>query len=111
YREPSDSVFLANWTEERNRGFYTAGTNEQVVQPKNSIKAVVQQTQLVTGESGVYIRLSEPARTPIGTIPTGTILVANAKFQSGRLQLKISSVEFEGNIIPVEITVYDLHGQ
>ncbi|WLD24308.1 conjugative transposon protein TraM [Flavobacterium dauae] len=111
YREPTDSAFLANWTEERNRGFYTAGTNEQVVQPKNSIKAVVQQTQLVTGESGVQIRLSEPARTPIGTIPTGTILVANAKFQSGRLQLKISSVEFEGNIIPVEITVYDLDGQ
>lgn len=111
YREPTDSAFLANWAEDRNRGFYTAGTSEQVVQPKNSIKAVVQQTQVITGESGVQVRLSEPAQTPVGMIPAGTLLVANARFQGGRLQLKITSVEFEGTIIPVDITVYDLDGQ
>src|SRR5690606_2565069 len=111
YREPTDSAFLADWAEDRNRGFYTAGTSEQVVQPKNSIKAVVQQTQVITGESGVQVRLSEPAQTPAGTIPAGTVLVAHAKFQNGRLQLKITSVEFEGTIIPVDITIYDLDGQ
>ena len=42
YREPTDSAFLANWNETRNRGFYTAGVSEQVIQPKNSIKSVVQ---------------------------------------------------------------------
>src|SRR5690606_26864564 len=35
----------------------------------------------------------------------------NAKFQNGRLELKISSIEIGGNIIPVDITVYDLDGQ
>ncbi|GEP90702.1 Bacteroides conjugative transposon TraM protein [Chitinophaga terrae (ex Kim and Jung 2007)] len=111
YREPTDSAFLASWNETRNRGFYTAGTNEQVVQPKNSIKAVVQETQTVTDESGVRLRLMETAKTPSRTIPAGTVLTANAKFAGGRLQLKITSIEFEGNIIPVEITVYDLDGQ
>lgn len=111
YREPTDSAFLANWSETRNRGFYTAGSIEQVVQPKNSIKASVHETQTIVGETGVRLRLLEPAQTPQRTIPKGTIVTANAKFQGGRLQLKITSIELEGNIIPVDITIYDIDGQ
>lgn len=111
YRELTDSAFLANWNETRNRGFYTAGVSQQVIPPKNSIKAVVQETQVVTGESGVRLRLLETAQTPVRSIPAGTVLTANAKFQGGRLQLKVTSIEYEGNIIPVDITVYDLDGQ
>ncbi|MGV0833714.1 MULTISPECIES: conjugative transposon protein TraM [Bacteroidota] len=111
YREPTDSEFLENWSETRNRGFYTASTTEQMVQPKNSIKACVHDAQTVVGETGVRLRLLEPAKTPSRTIPQGTIVTANAKFQGGRLQLKITSVELEGNIIPVDITIYDLDGQ
>lgn len=111
YREPSDSTFLADWSETRNRGFYTAGSEHKVIQPKNSIKACVQQTQTVIGETGIRLRLLEPAQTSNRTIPKGTILTANAKFQSGRLQLKVTSIELEGNIIPVDITIYDLDGQ
>lgn len=111
YREPTDSAFLASWNQKRNRGFYTAGANEQVLQPKNSIRAVVQETQTVTDESGVRLRLLEDAKTPGRTIPQGTVITASAKFQNGRLQLKVTSIELEGNIIPVEITIYDLDGQ
>lgn len=111
YREPTDSAFLADWSETRNRGFYTAGSTQQAVQPKNSIKACVHDAQTVVGETGVRLRLLEPAQTPQRTIPKGTIVTANAKFQNGRLQLKITSIELEGNIIPVDITIYDLDGQ
>ena len=111
YREPTDSAFLADWSQRRNRGFYTAGSTEQVVQPRNSIKACVHETQTVIGESGVRLRLLESAQTPNRTVPQGTILTANAKFQSGRLQLRITSIELEGNIIPVDIAIYDLDGQ
>ncbi|MDV3871483.1 conjugative transposon protein TraM [Elizabethkingia anophelis] len=111
YREPTDSAFLADWSQTKNRGFYTAGSIEQIVQPKNSIKACVHDAQTVIGETGVRLRLLEPAQTPQRTIPKGTIVTANAKFQGGRLQLKITSIELEGNIIPVDITIYDLDGQ
>lgn len=111
YREPSDSAFAADWSQAKNRGFYTAGATEQVTQPKNSIKACVHEAQTVVGETGVRLRLLEPAQTPRRTIPKGTIVTANAKFQNGRLQLKVTSVELEGNIIPVDITIYDLDGQ
>ena len=111
YREPTDSAFLADWSENKNRGFYTAGTVEQVAQPKNSVKASIQETQTIIGESGVRLRLLEPGQTPNRTIPQGTILTAIGKFQGGRLQLKVTSIELEGNIIPVDITIYDLDGQ
>src|SRR5690606_13592314 len=111
YREPSDAEFLVTWSQTRNRGFYTASSTEQVVQPKNSIKASVHETQIVVGETGVRLRLLEPAQTPSRTIPTGTLVTANAKFQGGRLQLKITSIELQGNIIPVDITIYDIDGQ
>ena len=111
YREPSDSTFLADWSQTRNRSFYTAGSAQQVIQPKNSIKACVQETQTIIGESMVQLRLLEPAKTPNRIIPKGTILTANTKIQAGRLQLKVTSIELEGNIIPVDITIYDLDGQ
>jgi len=111
YREPTDSAFLADWSQPRNRGFYTAGVTKEAVQPKNSIKACVHEAQTVIGETGVRLRLLEPAQTPNQIIPEGTILMANAKFQGGRLQLKVTSVELDGNIIPVDIIIYDLDGQ
>lgn len=110
-REPSDSVFLADWSQNKNSRFYAAGALEQAVQPKNSIKACVQETQTIIGESGVRLRLLEPAQTPNRTIPKGTILTANAKLEGGRLQMKVTSIELDGNIILVDITIYDLDGQ
>lgn len=111
YREPSDSAFAADLSQTKNRGFYTAASVKQVIQPKNSIKACVQETQTVIEETGVRLRLLESAKMPNRIIPQGTIITANAKFQGGRLQLKITSIEFEGNITPVDITIYDLDGQ
>ena len=111
YREPTDSAFLANWNEARNRGFYTAGTNEQVQQPKNSIRAVVQETQTIMEDSDVKLRLLEPAHITNRIIPQGTTITARAKFGSNRLQLKVTSIELDGYFMPVDITVYGLDGQ
>ncbi|MFZ4860906.1 conjugative transposon protein TraM [Sphingobacterium sp. Mn56C] len=111
YREPTNNEFLSTWSESRNRGFYTVGSVEQIVQPKNSVKACIQETQTIIGESGVRIRLLEPAQTANRTIPQGAIVTAIGKFQGGRLQLKVNSIELDGNIIPVDITIYDLDGQ
>lgn len=111
YRAPSDSAFAADWSGTKNRAFHTAGVNQAAQHPKNSIRACVHQSKSVTGESTVRLRLLEPARTPSRTLPKGTLLSANARIQAGRLQLTISSIELEGTIIPVDITIYDLDGQ
>lgn len=111
YREPTDKEFLDNVNGERNRGFYTAGLTEQISAPKNSIRASIHETTTVTIDGSVKLRLLEPAKTAGFTIASGTIVTAAAKFNGGRLQLKISSIESEGNIIPVDISIYDLDGQ
>ncbi len=111
YRESSESTFLSDWNKEKNHGFHTAGIKIEEARSKNSVRACVQETQTISNESSVRLRLLEPAQTPNRIIPEGTILTANAKFQIGRLQLKITSVEIDGNIIPVDITIYDFDGQ
>jgi conjugative transposon TraM protein len=111
YRKPADSSFLSNWGSEGKHSFHTAGSLQQDLQPKNSVKACVEQTQTIIGESTVRLRLLEPAQTPGITIPSGTILTANAKIQAGRLQLKVTSMEVDGSIITVDVTIYDLDGQ
>ena len=107
----SDSSFTAKWSENHNSGFYTVGKTEPQIQPKNSIRAVVQQTQLLTEESSVRLRLLEPAKIGTHIIPPGTVLTANSKFQQGRLQMEITSIELDGNIFPVDLMVYGLDGQ
>ncbi|GEN71252.1 conjugative transposon protein TraM [Chryseobacterium lathyri] len=111
YREPTDSEFLENINGERNRGFYTVGVTEQVSKPKNSIGACIHETTTITTDGTVKLRLLESAKTPDFTIPSGSIVTAGAKFNNGRLLLKVSSIEFEGNIFPVDINIYDLDGQ
>ena len=111
FRESNDSTFLADWGQNKNNRFYDTSTLEQAVLPKNSIKACIQETQTIVGETGVRLRLLEPAQTANHNIPKGTILTANAKFEGGRLQLKVSSLELDENIIAVDIMIYDLDGQ
>lgn len=109
YQPPSDSTFIAKWN--TSRGFNSVGSMEETLQPKNSIRACVHQTQTIIGEAGVSLRLVEPARISGLIIAAGTIVTANAKIQEGRLQLKVTSVQLDGSIIPVEIIIYDLDGQ
>ncbi|SHL79756.1 Bacteroides conjugative transposon TraM protein [Chryseobacterium polytrichastri] len=111
YREPSDSAFLSELNQVKNRNFYTAGKVAETPQAVNSIRACIYETQTITVDQAVHIRLLDAARLSKLVIPKGTVLTAMAKFQGLRLQLLIGSIEFEGHIIPVELTAFDLDGQ
>lgn len=109
YREPSDSAFLAGLND--NRLFGTQDETNDSKQLKNAIKGLVQESMTMTNESTLSIRLLESMLLAHTKIPAGTLLKANGKFQGGRLQLKISSIEYQGSIYPVEINVHDNDGQ
>jgi len=111
HREQTDSVFLAEWSKPRNLGFYTAGVAVRQESLRNAVRAVVRETRTLTAESFVRLRLLDRALIGSLTIPEGSILTAAVRFENGRLQLKVTSVEISGNIIPVELTAYDLDGQ
>lgn len=111
YREPSDSALLAELSQMPERNFFTAGKTRETRQSVNSIRACIHETQTVSIDNAVRIRLLDAVKIARLVIPKGTVLTAIAKFQGNRLQLHISSIEYQGNIIPVEITAYDLDGQ
>lgn len=106
----TDSAFIADYGGERNYGFHTAiGSTE--APGKNTIAACVQGDQTVTDGQTVRLRLLEPMRVSGRTIPRNTTLVGTARLQGERLEIGIGSLEYQGNIIPVELAVYDSDGQ
>jgi len=109
YREPSDSAFIAGLN--KNRFYDSQNDSEKLVQAKNAIRGVVYETKTLVNESTLSIRLSEAMQLGRTEVPAGSLLIAVSKFQGGRLQLKISSIQYKANIYPVEINVYDNDGQ
>lgn len=106
----SDSTFRSEYVKERNYLFQTAiGTVSQT--EKNTISACVHTRQTVTDGQTVRFRLLEPMLVSGREIPRNTSVVGVAKIQGERLNVLISSLEYHGNIIPVELAVYDMDGQ
>jgi len=110
HREEDDSEILRG-IRERNMAFITSGKVTQHDIFRNSLRAMVMETKTLAGDGSLKLRLSEDAKIGGYNVPKGTELVAETKFQGNRLQLKVSTVEVSGNIIPVEILVYGTDGQ
>lgn len=109
-RPLTDPAFIADYGCERNFGFHTAiGTAEAA--GKNTITACVQGDQTITDGQTVKLRLLEPMRVSGRTVPRNATLVGSARLQGERLEIGITSLEHQGNIVPVELEVYDNDGQ
>ena len=59
----------------------------------------------------VRLRLLEPMAVADKIIPRNAVVVGTAKIQGERLDIEITSLEYAGTIIPVELAVYDTDGQ
>ena len=106
----SDSTFRSEYVKERNYIFHTAIGTASLTE-KNTISACVHTRQTVTDGQTVRFRLLEPMLVSGKEIPRNTSVVGVAKIQGERLNVLISSLEYHGNIIPVELAVYDMDGQ
>lgn len=106
----SDSTFRSEYVKERNFLFQTAiGTASQT--DRNTISACVHNNQTVMDGQTVRFRLLEPMLVSGREIPRNALVVGMAKVQGERLNVLITSLEYSGNIIPVELSVYDTDGQ
>ena len=106
----SNSEFVASFAQERNRSFNTA-VGVTTVSDKNTISACVYGAQSVTDGQVVRLRLLEPMAVADKIIPRNAVVVGTAKIQGERLDIEITSLEYAGTIIPVELAVYDTDGQ
>lgn len=106
----TNSEFITAQTDGRNFGFQTAvGTSSAV--GRNTIPACVHGNQTVTDGQAVRLRLAEPMQVAGVRIPRNTVVVGAARVQGERLGIDITSLEYRGTIIPVELAVFDSDGQ
>ena len=106
----SDADFIRAYNQPRNYGFNTAvGTGYAM--GKNTVAACIHQDQTLTDGQAVKLRLLEPMQAGNIVVPKNTLVAGTAKVQGERLDILVSSIEYAGNIIPVELAVFDTDGQ
>lgn len=99
--EPSNNSFNTAVGKQRPNDFY-----------KNTIKAVVSETQVVKSGDNVKLQLLEDIRLANGLIvPRNRYLIARANLNGNRMNLVVQSVEVDGALAGVQLSAYDISGQ
>ena len=106
----SNAEFIAEYSKPRNYGFNTA-VGSGYSMGKNTIRACVHNDQTLMDGQTVKLRLLEPLQAGNVVVPKNSLVSGSAKVQGERLDILVSSLEYAGNIIPVELAVYDSDGQ
>lgn len=106
----SDVEFIAGYVGERNCGFNTAVGTAQTAS-RNTISACVHSDQTITNGQAVRLRLLEAMRAGDMLIPRNMVITGAARVQGERLGIELTSIEYGGTIIPVELSVFDSDGQ
>lgn len=109
-QDMSSTDIMKAFSQPRNMGFLTA-TSETQAETKNTITACVHDNQTILNGQSVRLRLLESMKVGNMLIPRNTIITGMGKIQGERLDILINSLEYEGAIIPVNLTVYDTDGQ
>lgn len=105
----SDSMFFAKMQKSRNLGFNTVGV-QGCRQMKNTIRACILSDQTVISGQSVKLRLLDAIRIGDTAIPANTELTGETELQGERLRIKITAIQYQNNLFPVELTAYDKDG-
>ncbi|MTH15922.1 conjugative transposon protein TraM [Flavobacterium sp. LC2016-01] len=90
--------------------FYSLDGEQPSEVVQNSIEAVIHQTQTIINGSVVKLRLLHDIFLQGTAVPKNTFLYGTAALKGERLEVKISNIQFNNSIFPVELAVYDIDG-
>ena len=107
----SDSAMIARLSQSAGGGFHTAVGEAPAETSRNTIKACVHGDQTITSGQSVRLRLLEDMRVGRYVLPRNTLITGEGSIKGERLDIEILQVEYNGTIIPVELTVHDNDGQ
>ena len=107
----SDSMIIARMAQSVGGGFNTAVGAAPMQNTRNTIKACVHGDQTITSGQSVRLRLLEDMRVGKYVLPRNTLITGEGSIKGERLDIEILQVEYNGTIIPVELTVHDNDGQ
>lgn len=97
--------------QETNNGFYTFSDEKFKSDLKNTIAACIHNDQTIVDGQSVRLRLTEQLQAGTTLVPTNAIISGTARIQGERMGITVNSLEYDGLILPVELTVYDTDGQ
>lgn len=94
-------------------GFFygLASSSRKEKEQQNAVAAVIHNDQIITDESTVKLRLSEPlVINDETTLPQNSFIYGVASISRDRLQVRISSIQHEGSIYKIKLAVWDNDG-
>ncbi|QSW88491.1 conjugative transposon protein TraM [Flavobacterium endoglycinae] len=94
----------------KTNAFYSLDEAQPAEDIQNSIEAVVHQTQTIVNGSVVKLRLTNDIFLQGTIIPRNTFLYGMAALKGERLEVKITNIQYNNSIFPVELAVYDIDG-
>ena len=97
--------------QETNNGFYTVSDEKLKSDLKNTIAACIHNDQTIVDGQSVRLRLTEQLQAGTILVPTNAIISGTARIQGERMGITVNSLEYDGLILPVDLTVYDTDGQ
>lgn len=98
--------------DQQNKDRFYNGIGAEVITPSsiNTISCVIANDQTVINGTVVKIRLTENTKLAEMAMPENSFIYGVAQLQAERLNLIISSIEYQGGVYPVKMMIYDLDG-
>ncbi len=94
----------------KQNAFYSLNNDTTAEGKQNVIKAEIQQTQTVVSGSTVKVSLATDVYVNGILVPKGTLLYGIASQNGERLNVVISTIRYQNNLLPVSLSAYDLDG-
>ena len=106
----SNAEFVATFSQERNRGFNTGCRHYRGIGPEHHT-GVCAWCAWCDGRTDGKVAPAGAYGGGGRIIPRNAVVVGTGKIQGERLDIEVTSLEYDGTIIPVELAVYDTDGQ
>jgi hypothetical protein len=106
---PSVVSSLRAQTAPQTNGFHTLGETSSAP-AVNSVPAVIHSDQVVEQGSTVKMRLLQDVQLEGRLIPRNSFLYGTCSMTGNRLSIQATSVQFQGNLLPVTLKAFDIDG-
>ncbi|RZJ57556.1 MAG: conjugative transposon protein TraM [Hymenobacter sp.] len=106
---PSVVSSLRTQTAPQTNGFHTVGESNTTGNV-NSVPAVIHSDQVVEAGSTVKLRLLQDVQLEGHLIPRNSFLYGTCSMAGNRLTIAATSVQYQGNLLPVSLKAFDIDG-
>jgi conjugative transposon TraM protein len=106
---PSVVSSLRTQTAPQTNGFHTVGESSSAGS-MNSVPAVIHSDQVVENGSTVKLRLLQDVQLEGRLIPRNSFLYGTCSMSGNRLSIAATSVQYQGNLLPVTLKAFDIDG-